>query len=103
MSIDELDMNNNLKSINRKTQVDQKMVDNSIDLIFRGNYKLNFQERLEDKDLLLLCSAINTLDNSIFENFRHIDLSYNNLTDSSIVEFINLLRKCPYMYIPIKY
>jgi hypothetical protein len=52
-------MNNNLKSINRKTLIDNKSVDSSVDIIFRGNYKLNFEERLEDKDLLLLCAAIN--------------------------------------------
>lgn len=96
MSIDEQEMNDNLKSVTRDTQVDPGISDNSVDLIFRGNYKLNFSERLQDQDLLLLIQSIQTLD-SLHDKLRHLDLSYNNLTDNSVGELISLLRKCPYV------
>jgi len=54
MIIDEIEMNDNLKPVNRVTTADDNVMDNNVDLIFRGNYKLNFSGRLEDKDLLLL-------------------------------------------------
>lgn len=94
MSIEEQDMNDNLKSINRTTTIDPSITDNSIDLIFRGNYKLNFSNRLQDKDLLLLIQVITNIDR-FSDKLRHIDLSYNNLTDNSVGELISLCRKAP--------
>lgn len=96
MSIDEQDMNDNLKSVDRVTQVDHNLSDNSVDLIYRGNYKLNFQERLEDKDLLILVQALRTQEN-IYDKIRHIDLSYNNLSDNSVGELISLCSKWNYL------
>lgn len=97
MSIEEAEMNDNLKPVNRVTEVDEDMMDNNIDIIFRGNYKLNFSGRLEDKDLLLLVQVLDLEMESVHDRFRHIDLSYNNLTDTSVIELISFIKKCSYL------
>lgn len=97
MSIDEVEMNDNLKPVNRVAEIDDDIMDNNIDIIFRGNYKLNFNERLKDKDLLFLVQVLDMEMENIHDRIRHIDLSYNNLTDSSVVELINFIKKCSYV------
>lgn len=62
-----------------------------IDIIFRGNYKLNFSNRLQDQDLIILTSLLE----NYTELIRNIDFSYNKLTESSIRPFAKLLSKLP--------
>ena len=52
--------------------------DDSLDLIFRGNDKLNFTSRLVDRDVIVLCECLS----SFGDHIRHIDLSYNLLSDA---------------------
>ncbi len=76
--------------------MDPAVGDNSVDLIFRGNYKLNFSERLQDQDVLLLIQSIQSQE-GLLDKLRHLDFSYNDLSDNSVGELISLCRKCPYV------
>jgi len=61
-----------------------------IDLIFRGNNKYHFTSRLVDKDLINLCAAFEESASVL----RHIDLSFNLITDESVKILAKLLRNC---------
>ena len=78
------------KSIIREFKIEIPKSIKELDIVFKGNDKLNFTTRMKSSDLIILCE--------IFENFteliRHIDLSYNLLDDSSIIEFSKVLENC---------
>lgn len=64
-----------------------------LDLVFRGNDKLNFTSRLADQDLIILCGCVNDI-KGCRDYVRNIDFSYNLLTDISIGELSGLIDKC---------
>lgn len=64
-----------------------------LDLIFRGNDKLNFTSRLADQDLIIICGCVNEI-KGCREYVRNIDFSYNLLSDISIGELSGLIEKC---------
>lgn len=61
-----------------------------IDIIFRGNDKYNFTSRMSNKDLIYLCTAFDESASVI----RHIDLSYNLISDESAKILAKFLSKC---------
>ena len=61
-----------------------------LDVVYRGNDKLNFNNRLTDRDVILMTSALESYENII----RHVDLSFNELTDVGIEIFSKLLEQC---------
>ena len=61
-----------------------------IDIIFRGNDKYNFTSRMSNKDLIFLCTAFEESASVI----RHIDLSYNLISDESVKILAKLLNQC---------
>ena len=61
-----------------------------IDVVFRGNDKYNFSSRLSDKDLSILCESFAESASVI----RHLDLSFNLISDNSAKTFAKLLRGC---------
>jgi Ran GTPase-activating protein (RanGAP) involved in mRNA processing and transport len=62
----------------------------TLDIIFRGNNKVNFSSRLSDQDLILLCSILEPHVTRI----GHIDLSYNHITDHGAISLGKLLALC---------
>ena len=69
-----------------------------LDLIFRGNDKLNFANRFSDRDLILLVSALESHEKVtplFIQLIRHVDLSFNELTDVALEIFAKFLEKCP--------
>jgi len=62
-----------------------------LNLIFRGNHKLNFSSRLSDEDLILLCSAAEPF----AKHISHVDFSYNLITDTGINSLGRLLGLVP--------
>ena len=62
-----------------------------LDLIFRGNYKLNFNNRFRDNDMIILSSILEEHS----ELVRNIDLSFNLITENGIKPFAKLLNKVP--------
>lgn len=68
-----------------------------LDLVFRGNDKLNFSHRLTDRDLILLTSALDgheTVMHVFKQIIRHVDFSYNQLTDVGLEIFVKCLDNC---------
>lgn len=65
----------------------------SLDIIFRGNDKFNFTSRLKDKDIIILCETLNESGDLI----RHIDLSYNHISDTGAESLAQLISNCPYL------
>ena len=57
-------------------------------LCYRGNDTQNFESRLTDEDLSILC----TLLQDVAFNIEHIDLSYNKINDLS--SLVSLLASC---------
>ena len=60
----------------------------SINIVFKGNDKLNFSDRMRDKDLIILCQVMENYK----ELIRHVDLSYNEITNtgcSALGKFLN--------------
>ncbi|EAS05339.1 hypothetical protein TTHERM_00695730 (macronuclear) [Tetrahymena thermophila SB210] len=72
---------------------DEQGGNTSLDIIFRGNDKLNFSSRLRDKDLIILCETLQESG----EIIRHIDLSYNLITDTGAESLAQLIGNCPYL------
>ena len=62
--------------------------------MFRGNFKLNFTNRITDSDLMILCGNLSEIPGA-YENLRSIDLSYNNISDTSVSELAKIIDKCP--------
>ena len=60
-----------------------------LNIVFRGNYKLNFNNRLGDKDLIILLSCLEEFKDYI----KHIDLSYNNISDSGAEALSKILPR----------
>ncbi len=63
---------------------------NYLDFVFRGNMKLNFRSRVYDKDLILFSDVLKNHVGLI----RHIDLSYNELSDIGVEVLARMLRFC---------
>jgi Ran GTPase-activating protein (RanGAP) involved in mRNA processing and transport len=63
---------------------------NFLDFVFRGNSKLNFTSRINDKDLILFSDV---LKNHV-QLVRHVDLSYNELTDIGVEVLARVLKSC---------
>lgn len=65
--------------------------DSQVSLVFKGNDKLNFTKRMSDKDLIILCN--------IMENYKdlikHIDLSYNDISNNGCVQLAKLIARMP--------
>lgn len=60
----------------------------SINIVFKGNDKQNFSDRMRDKDLIILCQVMETYK----ELIRHVDLSYNEISNtgcSALGKFLN--------------
>ena len=63
----------------------------NLDLILRGNDKLNFKNRVKDTDLLVITTHLTTYGHFI----EHIDLRYNQITDEGASYLAKLLKICP--------
>lgn len=59
----------------------------TLDIIFMGNHKLNFNSRLTDRDMLALVPVYEP--HAIF--IQHLDLRYNHLTDTGAEALAPLL------------
>lgn len=70
------------------TPIDPK--NEALDMIFLGNNKYHFTSRMGDSDLIALCAAFEESASVI----RHIDLSYNTISDESVRVLAKLLREC---------
>jgi hypothetical protein len=62
-----------------------------LDLVYRGNDKLHFGNRFTDRDIILLSSALETHEKLI----RHVDLSFNEISDVGIEILAKYLERCP--------
>lgn len=60
----------------------------SISLIYRGNYKMYFTERIKDEDFEILCDVLM----DFAELITHMDFSFNEITEKSTKAFANLLE-----------
>jgi Ran GTPase-activating protein (RanGAP) involved in mRNA processing and transport len=63
----------------------------TISWIFRGNYKLNFNNRLRDNDVIILSKLLE----KHVELIDHIDLSYNQITEIGAKALAKLIEKIP--------
>lgn len=59
----------------------------SISIVYRGNYKMYFTDRIKDHDFELLCEALTDYADLI----AHMDFSFNEITERSTKAFANLL------------
>ena len=62
-----------------------------LDLIYRGNDKVNFAHRMTDKDIILLSEVVPEYSNII----RNLDFSYNQISNIGIEMFAKVLKECP--------
>jgi predicted nucleic acid-binding Zn-ribbon protein len=63
----------------------------SIELIIQGNDKYNFTNRVDDKQLIVLCQTLEKYAIYITE----IDLRYNKITDHGAKALANLINRAP--------
>lgn len=61
-----------------------------VNLVFRGNFKLNFNQRMTDKDLIVLLAAADHFKDSV----RHIDFSFNEISDTGIQALTKFIVGC---------
>lgn len=62
-----------------------------IDIIIQGNDKWNFTNRIDDKQLMVLCKTL--LNFAIY--IQEIDLRYNKITDFGAKALAELISKAP--------
>ena len=63
----------------------------SIELIIQGNDKYNFTNRVDDKQLIVLCQTLEKYAIYITE----IDMRYNKITDHGAKALANLINRAP--------
>ncbi|EGR33186.1 hypothetical protein IMG5_060000 [Ichthyophthirius multifiliis] len=68
----------------------QQDSEETLDIVFRGNDKLNFTSRLKDKDIIILSEVLKKHASII----HHIDLSFNLITDIGAEALSSLLALC---------
>ena len=49
---------------------------------------------MTDSDLIIICGTLSEIAGA-YENIRSIDLSYNNISDTSVSELSKIIDKCP--------
>jgi len=65
--------------------------DDAIDIIIRGNDRLNFNYRIEDLDLIVICGTLE----SYSECLLFLDFSYNHIGDTGAMALARLIGGCP--------
>ena len=69
-----------------------------LDLIYRGNDKVNFAHRMTDKDIILLSEVVpeySNVNKGTTQIIRNLDFSYNQISNIGIEMFAKLLKECP--------
>jgi hypothetical protein len=61
--------------------------EDELNFVFRGNYKLHFNYRITDNDIITLASSFKSYANDLI----NIDLSYNKITDEGGIAIAELL------------
>lgn len=62
---------------------------NPLSVVYRGNYKMYFTDRVKDEDFEILCEAL--MENA--ELVTHIDFSFNELTSKSMPKLGKFIRE----------